>query len=130
MTGNTKTTDTESATHLSEQMGFWAGVAVLFMAGAVLLALGPSVAADSEYRHLLETLIGIAIVVLALGAGQSFRRAAGLADAGWATFFTWVAWIAFAFMGIVIVSTCNSWSAAEPMVPWPFDAIFGGESAG
>jgi len=122
--------ETESATDLSEQQGFWAAIGVLLAVGAVLLTLGPTVAADSEYQHLLVTLIGIGIVLLALGAGQAFRRAAGLADAGWATFFTSVAWISFAFVGIVMVSVCNSWSAAEPMVPWPFDGMFGSESAG
>ena len=122
--------ETESATDLSEQQGFWAAIGVLLAVGAVLLTLGPTVAADSEYQHLLVTLIGIGIVLLALGAGQAFRRAAGLADTGWATFFTSVAWISFAFVGIVIVSVCNSWSASEPMVPWPFDGMFGSESAG
>jgi len=122
MTGNGVTTvETEPATPLTEQQGFWAGVGVVLIVSAVLLAFGPSVDPESEFRHLVETLIAIGIGLLAFGAAGSFRRAGGLADSRWTALFTTLAWLSYAFLIIVAISTCNSWSASDPLVPLPWE---------
>ena len=122
MTDNGVTTvETEPATPITEQQGFWAALGVLLIVSAVLLAFGPSVDPESEFRHLVESLIAIGIGLLAFGAAGSFRRAGRLGDSRWAILFTTLAWLSYAFLIMVAISTCNSWSAADPIVPLPWE---------
>ena len=122
MTDNGVTTvETEPATPITEQQGFWAALGVLLIVSAVLLAFGPSVDPESEFRHLVESVIAIGIGLLAFGAAGSFRRAGSLGYSRWAVLFTTLAWLSYAFLIMVAISTCNSWSAADPIVPLPWE---------